>query len=92
MISSKGLNVIAIPEIANFSAASKNIPYCNERIHFLLRTKPINNKRKLHEMEFDTIEETKEANNNLAKKIKEMEKAIDEHKRRENLFCKIKRN
>ena len=90
MISSKGLNVTAIPEIANFFAASKNIFYCNGRTHFLLRTKSINNKRKLHEMEVDTIEVTKEANNNLAKKIKEMEKAIDEHKRRENLFLQDK--
>ena len=41
-------------------------------------------------MEVDTIEETKKANNNLAKKIKEMVKAIDEHKRRENLFLQDK--
>ena len=68
IILSKGLNVTAIPEIANIFAASKNIFYCNGRTHYLLRTKPINNKRKLNEMEVDTIEETKEANNNLAKR------------------------
>ena len=45
MILSKGLNVTAIPEIANIFAASKNISYCNGGAHYLLRTKPINNKK-----------------------------------------------
>ena len=55
-----------------------------------MRTKPIVNKRKLHEMEVGSIEETNEASANLTKKIKEIEKAIDEHKRRENLFLQDK--
>ena len=90
MIINKGLSVTAIPEIANIFAASKNVSYCNGRTHFLMRSKPSRNKRKLHEMEVDTIEETKEANTKLAKKISELEKAIDEHKRREDLFLQDK--
>ena len=41
-------------------------------------------------MEVGSIEETNEASANLTKKIKEIEKAIDEHKRRENLFLQDK--
>ena len=90
MIIRKDLNVSAIPEIVKIFKTSNNVSYTNGRTHFLMRTKNFLRKRKYFEMEVDGVEETKQINNSLQEKIKQLEAKIDDYKKNEDLFLQDK--
>ena len=90
MIIRKDLNVSAIPEIVKTFKTSNNVSYTNGRTHFLMRNKNFLRKRKYFEMEVDGVEETKQINNSLQEKIKQLEAKIDNYKKNEDLFLQDK--
>ena len=91
MIIYKDLNVSAIPEIVKNFKSSNNVSNTNGRTHFLMRTKNLHRKRKCHEMEVDGVEETKQINNSLQEKIKQLEAKLDDYKKNEDLFLQDKK-
>ena len=81
MITKMRLDVEAIPEIVNIFAKSKNVSYMNGRTHFLMRSQLENRKRKIHDIEMDLNEETKNEIKNYKEKINDLQKEIEQYQR-----------
>ena len=73
------LDVEAIPEIVSIFAKSKNVYYMNGRTHFLMRRQLENRKRKIHDIEMDLNEETKNEIKNYKEKINDLQKEIEQY-------------
>ena len=75
------LDVEAIPEIVNIFTKSKNVSYMNGITHFLMRRQLKNRKRKIHDIEMDLNEETKNEIKNYKEKINDLQKEIEQYQR-----------